>query len=157
MLFRRHLRSDAGHTLVELLVVLVVLGILAAIGLAVFLGETEKAKDTEAKALARNLQTHVESCYAESRSWTACDSAGELDKAGLSWGTDPGEVQVLVRPFGRDVVAFAATSRTGTLFALTHGTDDRTMSRVCFVPANVYPTGACRRGGAFQAEGFGTW
>ena len=154
---RRHLRPEGGFTLVEILVVMLILGILAALGLALFLGETEKAKDAEAKALARNLQIHVESCFTETRSWAACDSAAELDRAGLSWGTDPGEVQVMVRPFGRDLVAFAATSDTRTLFALVHGTDDRNMSRVCFVPANAYPTGACRRGGPFAAMGFGTW
>jgi prepilin-type N-terminal cleavage/methylation domain-containing protein len=154
---RRHLRPEAGFSLIELLVVMLILAILAALGLALFLGETEKAQDAEAKSLARNLQTHVEECFTETESWSACDSAAELSKAGLSWGTDPGEVQVLVRPFGRDVVAFAATSDTRTLFALVRGTDDRAMSRVCFVPANAYPTGACRRGGPFAGVGFGTW
>ena len=34
---------------------------------------------------------------------------------------------------------------------------DRDIERVCFVPSNAYPTGACRRGGPFSALGFGTW
>ena len=157
MATRRHPRSDAGFSLIELLVVMLILGVLAALGLPLFLAESEKAKDTEAKALARNVQTHVEACYAEERSWSKCDEPGELSDAGLSWGTDPGEVQVLVRPFGRDIVAFAATSDTRTLFALVHGTDDREMSKVCIVPANGYPTGSCRRGGPLAGMGFGTW
>jgi hypothetical protein len=99
----------------------------------------------------------VQSCYEEERSWSACDSAAEVKDTGMTWGTDPGEVQVLVRPFGRDFVAFAATSETRTLFAIVHGTDDRDVERVCFVPSNAYPTGACRQGGPFSALGFGTW
>ena len=153
----RHLRGQAGFTLIEILVVLVILGLLAAIALPRFIGQTETAKDAEAKTLARNLQTHVGSCFVEERAWTACDSEAELSKAHLSWGTDPGEVQVLVRPFGQDVVAFAATSETGTLFAIVHGLEDRVIERVCFVSSNAYPTGACKRGGAFAHLGFGTW
>ena len=56
-----------------------------------------------------------------------------------------------------DVVAFAATSQTRTIFAIAHGLDDREIMRVCFVPSNAYPTGACRRGGPFAELGFGTW
>jgi prepilin-type N-terminal cleavage/methylation domain-containing protein len=152
-----HPRADAGFTLIEILVVLLIAGILAAIALPSFIGQTEIAKDAEAKSLARTLQTQVESCFVETRDWRECDSAIELDKARMSWGTEPGEVQVLVRPFGRDLVAFAATSDTRTLFAIVHGTDDRVISRVCLVPARAYPTGACKRGGAFAGMGFGTW
>jgi prepilin-type N-terminal cleavage/methylation domain-containing protein len=152
-----HPRRDEGFTLIEILVVLLILGVLAAIALPTLTGQKEQAYDTDAKSLARNLQTHVESCYVEQRDWNDCNSAAEVPGTGMTWGTDPGEVQVLVRPFGRDFVAFAATSETRTLFAIVHGTSDRDISRVCFVPANAYPTGSCRRGGAFSALGFGTW
>ena len=153
----RHLRGQAGFTLIEILVVVLILALLTAIALPRFIGQTETAKDAEAKTLARNLQTQVESCYTEEHAWTACDSAAELSKAQLDWGTDPGEVQVLVRPFGRDIVAFAATSETRTMFAIIHGTQDRTIERICFVPAGAYPTGACKQGGPFANLGFGTW
>jgi prepilin-type N-terminal cleavage/methylation domain-containing protein len=151
------LRHADGFTLVEILVVLLILGVIAAIALPTFGDQKEKAQDTEAKQLARTLQTHVAGCYEEERDWRRCDTAAEVQKTNLTWGPGPGEVQVLVRPFGRDVVAFAATSKTRTTFAIVHGMNDRDVTRVCFVPSNAYPTGACRQGGAFSSLGFGSW
>lgn len=150
------LRNQQGFTLIEILVVLLILGVLAAIAIPVFTGQSEAAKDTEAKQLASNLEKHVESCFVEERSYARCDSAGELgSKTGLTFGTDPGEVTVAVDPFGMDAVAFVATSKTGTLFALVHPKGERKKQRVCLVPSNAYPTGSCRQGGSIP--GFGTW
>ena len=148
---------EHGFTLIEILVVLLILGILAAIAIPRFIGQTEKAQDADAKSLARTLQTHVTSCFTEERDWSRCDSPTEVTRTRLDWGTGPGDVQVMVRPYGQNVIAFAATSETRTLFAIVQNIDDRQVNRLCFVPSNAYPTGACRRGGPFSGLGFGTW
>jgi type IV pilus assembly protein PilA len=148
-------RSEQGFTLIEILVVILILGILAALAIPMFIGQSEAAKDAEAKTLAANLEQHVESCFVEERSYARCDSAAEVPKTGLTWGSDPGEVQVMADPFGLDAIAFIATSKTGTLFALVHPNDSRVKERVCFVPSGAYPTGACRQGGSLP--GFGKW
>jgi prepilin-type N-terminal cleavage/methylation domain-containing protein len=49
---RLSLRADDGFTLVELLVAVLIIGILAAIGLAAFLDQRLKAQDAEAKTSA---------------------------------------------------------------------------------------------------------
>jgi type IV pilus assembly protein PilA len=46
--------------MIELLVVILVIGILAAIAIAVFFTQTEKAKDATAKAQVRSAQTAAE-------------------------------------------------------------------------------------------------
>ena len=91
--------ESSGFSLIELLVVVMIIGVLAAIAIPVFLGQRTKAQDTEAKTNARNLVSKVSSCRVETDDFSECDSEAELTthvgaRPDLPIGTGPGEVEV---------------------------------------------------------------
>jgi type IV pilus assembly protein PilA len=64
-LLGRQLRASAGFSLPELLVVILIIGVLAAIAIPSFLSTTAKATDVQAKELVRNAQTAAETFAVE--------------------------------------------------------------------------------------------
>jgi type IV pilus assembly protein PilA len=88
------LRNEHGFSLIEVLVVVLLIGILAAIALPRFLSQKDQGSDASAKSDARGLVTAVEHCHTETEDYTDCDTQAQLDISGLTWGAGPGEVQV---------------------------------------------------------------
>ena len=66
-----------GFTLVEVLIVVIIIGILAAIGIPQFSASIEKAKGGEARAGLGHMQTGEKVYYAENEYYTT--TLGDLD------------------------------------------------------------------------------
>jgi type II secretion system protein G len=68
------LRDSKGFTLIELLIVVVIIGILAAIAIPQFASTKEKAFDATAKSDIRNAMAAEEAYYADNQSYAAAAS-----------------------------------------------------------------------------------
>lgn len=77
-------RGEAGFTLVELLIVILIIGILAAIALPAFLNQRQKGYDGSAKSDVRVMLGAVESCFGDAETYDECDSAAELGATGAA-------------------------------------------------------------------------
>ncbi len=100
------LSNKKGFTLIELLIVVVIIGILAAIAIPKFANTKEKAYIASMKADLRNLVTAQEAYFSEKTAY------GDMTALGSSYSTSAGVTVVTTPDAGKGWEASA--SHTGT-------------------------------------------
>jgi type IV pilus assembly protein PilA len=128
-------RSESGFTLLEILVVVMVLGVLAAIALPAFLSQQGKGKDASAKSDARNLASAVVACRHGESSYEDCDTAAELrgEAQAYDWGTGAGQVSVATADtdtFSIEAISKGTSGGVHNRFTLSREADG-SMTRTC--------------------------
>lgn len=111
------LRKAKGFTLIELVIVIVIVGILAAVSVPIYRGYTRKAMASEAMALAASVASAEKIYYAEHSAYAAVTNAQ---------ATAGGTAAIPVDPRGNKYfTSYAVTTAAGPTFTVTtSGTGD---------------------------------
>ena len=130
-------RRQDGFTLVELLVVILIIGILAAIAIPAFLGERYRAQDTDAKTAVREAETALATYYQDHQDYVA--TGADLQDIQPSLTSGPGATVTVSNPGGNQTYLVTVTSLTGNTFSLREDPNTGPV-RLC---TRVQPNGGC--------------
>jgi len=116
-------KSKKGFTLIELMVVVAIIGVLSLLGLRLYTGQQEKAKNAVIKANAGTVQTLIQAELADDPGLTAAEAVTLGAAAGLqnpfnSTGTT---VQISTATDAEGVVEVALASSVFTITGIGAG------------------------------------
>lgn len=86
---RKQLNNKKGFTLVELMVVVIIVGILAAVAVPLYRANVQRAMSSEGQALVGSIRTAERLYFAENNKYTGtwADISGSIDVVGNKYFT----------------------------------------------------------------------
>ncbi|MGB2741137.1 MAG: pilin [Cognaticolwellia sp.] len=114
-----NMKKSQGFTLIELMIVVAIIGILAAVALPAYQTYTAKAQFSEVISAAGGLKTAIEVCAQTDNSLDECDAADNKQIAALLAGAAGGE-SVATVTVTADTAVITATA-TGTAAGAVNG------------------------------------
>ena len=149
---RERMESEKGFTLVELLVVILIIGILAAIAIPSFLNQRGKANDAAAKTAVRTAQTAMETYATDHNGAYTGATAGALQTIEPTLNDAPAST-LAVSGLAANAYTLTVTTSDGSgrTFSIARASTGQ-VSRPCVVPAGQ------NAGGCQNVSGTaGTW
>ena len=135
--------QEKGFSLIEVLVVILLVGILAAIAIPAFLGQRGKAQDSEAKTAVRTAASAAKAYLTLNKTYAAMAAADlRADEPSLNQGAAAGS-GLAVTVTDADTALVRVTSSTGNRFTIT---DDAGVA-----------TRTCTTGGEAGCPSGGSW
>jgi type IV pilus assembly protein PilA len=144
-------QGEKGFTLIELLIVILIVGILAAVGVPLYLGYTKDAKLAEGKALAGSTLTALQACAAAKGTNGACTLTDVASRLGVNASGVTGDGRWTVDPLS-SITVNANNTYSGSVSVKGTGNNNADMAAAlfgtntgivlrCNLSSNVPPSG----------------